>query len=147
MSGGDFVDYDDIILLSHHTSASRPRMSRLGRAAQFSPFAALTGYEDIIAETSRVIGTRAELSEDRQAKINERLNMLLENISEYPEAEITFFVPDKRKEGGDCETAVGFVKRIDEYEKAVVFTDGRRILISDIYDIEGEFFERFISET
>lgn len=141
------MDYDDIILLSHHTSSSRPRMSRLGRAAQFSSFAALTGYGDIIAESSRVTGERAELSEDRQAKLNERLNILLENIAERPEAEITFFVPDECKAGGEYEKASGFIRRIDECEKAVVFTDGRRILISDICDIEGELFERFISKS
>lgn len=140
------MNYNDIILLSHHTSPSRPRMGRLDRAAQFSSFAALDGYEDIITESARAVDERAELSEDRQAKINKCLNMLLENISkcpEYPEVRITFFVPDAKKAGGAYETASGFVRRIDEYEKAVVFTDGRRISIADIYDIIYDMGEMF----
>ena len=121
-------------------------MPRLDRAAQFAPFAALTGYDEIIEESGRVTGVRAELSEDRQARISERLNILLENIPKRHEEAITFFVPDKIKAGGKYETAHGFVRHIDECEKAVVSTDDRRVLIDDIYDIEGEIFGEFTAD-
>lgn len=132
--------YRDIIDLPHHASAARPRMSQRDRAAQFSSFAALTGYEDIIAESARLTDERSELSEDDRARINRRLQIVLENICERPEVKITYFVADKRKSGGAYETAVGFVKRLDEFEMSVVFTDNKAIPIADIFDIEGEIF-------
>lgn len=132
--------YPDIIGLPHRISAKHPQMSRRDRAAQFSPFAALTGYEDIIGESARLTDERLELSEEKQSRINERLQIILENISERPEVKITLFIPDKRKSGGSYETVTGFVKRIDECDGTVVFTDHRAVFIADIYDIEGEMF-------
>lgn len=132
--------YRDIIALPHRVSATRPQMPLRDRAAQFSPFAALTGYEDVIDETARLTDSRIELSESKQAELNEKLQIILENISERPEVKITYFVPDKRKSGGAYETAVGFVKHIDECALTVIFTDNRTIPIADIYSIESVIF-------
>lgn len=132
--------YRDMIGLPHTVSATRPQMPRHGRAAQFSPFAALTGYEDIIEESARLTDERPELSEERQFRINERLRLILENISERPEVTITYFAPDKRKSGGAYEAVTGFVRLIDECCGTVIFTDRKTVSIADIYDIEGEIF-------
>lgn len=132
--------YRDIIDLPHRVSATRPQMPLRDRAAQFSPFAALTGYEDVICETARLTDSRLELSESKQTELNEKLQIIIENAAEKPEVKITYFVPDKRKSGGAYETAVGFVKRIDECALAVIFADNRAVCIADIYDIEGEIF-------
>lgn len=132
--------YRDMIGLPHPVSATRPQMPRHDRAAQFSPFAALTGYEDIIEESARLTDERLELSEERQFRINERLRLILENISERPEVTITYFIPDKRKSGGAYESVTGFVRLIDECDGTVIFTDRKAVSIADIYDIEGEIF-------
>lgn len=132
--------YRDIIALPHRVSATRPQMPLRDRAAQFSPFAALTGYEDVIDETARLTDSRIELSESKQAELNEKLQIILENISERPEVKITYFVSDKRKSGGAYETAVGSVKRIDECALTVIFTDNRTIPVADIYSIESVIF-------
>ncbi len=132
--------YCDMIGLPHPVSTTRKRMSRYDRAAQFSPFAALTGFEDVIVEAARLTKERLELSNEQQSQINERLLFILENISARPEVKITFFVPDKRKSGGAYEVAAGFVRRIDEYSGSVIFTDHRAVPIADIYDIESDIF-------
>lgn len=137
--GRQLTPYEDIIDLPHHTSATRRRMPAGSRAAQFAPFAALTGYDDIIGETARLTGERLELSEDRQDRINAALRYLLEHIHERPEAEITFFVPDKLKPGGEYRRIRGAVRRIDECLLTVIFADGSEIPVADIYDIRGEF--------
>jgi len=133
-------NYRDIINLPHHVSANRPQMPLRDRAAQFSPFAALTGYEDVIKESARLTDERLELSEEWQSRINERLQIILENVSERPEVKITFFVADKRKKGGAYETVSGCVKYVDECERTVVFADNSAVSIDDIYDIDGEIF-------
>lgn len=135
----DIGQYSDIIRLE--PPEPRRRMPRLDRAAQFSPFAALTGYDEVLAETARLTDERAELSDEDAALLNERLALLSENAGERPEVSVTFFLPDKRKEGGKYVTANGTVKRIDMAEMTLVFTDGRRIPIADIYRIGGEIFK------
>jgi hypothetical protein len=132
--------YDDIIDLPHHTSASRPRMSAHDRAAQFSPFAALTGYDSAVTETARLTDTRVELDEYSKADLNEKLCIIQDRIDQQPEVSITFFQPDKIKSGGAYITATGCVKKIDEYEHAVVMQDATKILINDILEIDGELF-------
>ena len=132
--------YRDIIGLPHPVSAARPQMPRHDRAAQFSPFAALTGYEDIIEESARLTDERLELSEERQFRINERLRLILENISDRPKVTITYFVPDKRKSGGAYVTVTGYVKLIDECDGTVIFTAHKTVSIADIYDIDGGIF-------
>ena len=127
--------YDDIINLPHHVSAMRPQMSMHDRAAQFSPFAALTGYDDAVEETARLTDKQAVLSEDEQNQLDEQLRLIADRIDEKPEAEVTYFLPDELKEGGKYITVNGCVRRIDEYEKEIVFTDGVRIKLECIYKI------------
>jgi hypothetical protein len=132
--------YDDIIGLPHHRSQKRPHMSLADRAAQFSPFAALTGHGDAIKETARLTESKIELNEEAKANLNARLSLLAENIKKQPEASITFFIPDERKAGGAYITRIGAVKRIDEYEQTVVMADGAVIPIDDIAVMDGELF-------
>ncbi len=132
--------YDDIINLPHHASTSRPRMSAHDRAAQFSPFAALTGYDSAITETSRLTDTRVELDEYSKADLNEKLRIIQDQIDQQPEVSITYFQPDKMKSGGAYITAIGCVKKIDEFEHAVVMQDATKIPIEDIFEIDGELF-------
>lgn len=132
--------YDDIIGLPHHVSNKHSRMKRLDRAAQFSPFAALTGYGAAIEETARRTGERLELDEYEKAVLNGRLQTIAKRLSERPEAAITYFRPDEKKEGGAYVTAAGPVKKLNAYERIVVMADGTRIPIEDIIDIQGELF-------
>ena len=136
--------YDDMINLPHHTSASHPHMSAHDRAAQFSPFAALTGYDSAITETARLTDKRAELDEYSKAALNEKLCMIQEKmdeqLDEQPEVSITYFQPDNKKSGGAYITAAGCVKKIDEYERTVVMKDSTKIPIEDILAVEGEIF-------
>ena len=133
--------YDDIIHLPHPTSLKHPRMSRLDRAAQFSPFRALSGYEDAIHETARLTNRKIELDEHEKAALDERLRLLADAVGEGPEAAITYFLPDKKKSGGEYITAAGRVKKIDANEQAIIMMDKTRIPIDDILDVEGEMFK------
>lgn len=128
--------YDDIINLPHHISATHPRMSAYDRAAQFSSFAALTGYEDAVAETARLTDKKVELDEYRRADLNERLNMIQDMLNEHPEVSITYFVPDTKKSGGLYVTATGCVKKIIAPERTVVMWDATKIPIDNILEIE-----------
>ncbi len=132
--------YDDMIDLPHHTSASRPRMSARDRAAQFSPFAALTGYDASISETARLTDRRVELDEYGKAALNERLCWIQERLDEEPAVTITYFQPDHKKSGGEYITISGSVKKIDMYARTVLISDARKIPIDDIFEIEGGMF-------
>jgi len=132
--------YDDIINLPNHQSATHPHMTAYDRAAQFSPFAALTGYEDAVTETARLTDMKVELDEYGKAALNERLNIIQDTLDEQPEVSITYFLPDKRKSGGAYVTVTGGVKKIDEYEHIVVMLDAMKIPIDDIAKINGEIF-------
>jgi len=127
--------YDDILNLPHPVSAVHPQMPLSGRAAQFSPFAALTGYEEAVQETARLTESRPELAEDRKEALNEILGKLAEQTGNGPEAEITYFIPDERKEGGTFRTVHGKLRKIEEFERCAVMEDGSRIPIDDIIDI------------
>ena len=131
--------YEDIINLSR-PMPTRPRMPMIDRAAQFSPFAALTGYDAAIQETGRLTDQRIELDEDAKARLSDRLQLIKENIGENPVVEITYFVPDERKEGGAYITETGVVLRIDEYARRIVMADGKRIPIREVIQLEGELF-------
>lgn len=135
--------YNDIINLPHHQSATRPHMSAYDRAAQFSPFAALTGYEDTVAETARLTDKKVELDDYSKADLNERLNMIQDTLGEQPEVSITYFLPDKKKSGGAYVTVTGGVKKIDEYKHIVVMLDATKIPIDDIAEINGVLFALF----
>ncbi len=128
--------YDDIINLPHPTSLKHPRMTVENRAAQFSPFAALTGYDALVEETARLTEDRAELDEQRKAVLDERLRILRERLGEEPELSIVYFLPDLLKFGGEYVSHTGRLRRIDPVEKSILFTDGLRIPIADIRDIE-----------
>ena len=132
--------YDDIINLPHHRSRSRPYMSEHDRAAQFSPFAALVGYDSAIIETARLTNTRVELDEYRKADLSEKLSIIQNHIDEYRHVSITYFQPDKNKSGVAYITARGCVEKIDEYEQTVKMQDATRIPIDAIYEIGGELF-------
>ena len=128
--------YDDIIDLPHHVSTTRPRMSRLDRAAQFAPFAALTGYGAAIKETARLTDERSELGEYELMELNAGIHMLMERIDEHPQVEITYFKPDERKDGGAYLTVKSRAKRLNEYERFLLLEDGTEIPFDDIYKIE-----------
>lgn len=131
--------YDDIINLPHHVSENHPKMSMIDRAAQFSPFAALTGHGAAIEETARVTDERTELDESRKEIINEKLIFIAESDDDAPEVTIIFFVPDGRKFGGEYVSVTGKVKKIDAYKRDVVFSDGRIVPIDNIYDIQFRY--------
>ena len=127
--------YDDIINLPYHGSAARPHMSMRDRAAQFQPFAALTGYGDAVRETARLTDEKLDLSDEEMALLDRKLQPLADGSMTGAEVTLTWFQPDARKSGGAYVTDSGVVKRVDLYEKAVVLTDGRRIPIPDILDV------------
>lgn len=133
--------YKDIIDLPHHQSIKRQRMSLIDRSAQFSPFAALTGHNDAIIETARLTDRQIELDEGTKSNINEKIQMISDYLSEKPTVTITHFEPDIKKDGGAYLNTTGTVKRIDEFEREVLLTDGRIISIERISDIEGELFK------
>lgn len=128
--------YDDVINRQHPTSKKHPRMSNMNRAAQFAPFAALTGYEESIEETARLTDRRIELSEYEIEELNAKLNFIQEHIKERPEVIITYFQPDERKEGGTYVTVTGRVRRIDEVNRVMVFEDERIVWIETITGLE-----------
>jgi len=132
--------YDDILNLPHHVSASRPHMSAIERAAQFAPFAALTGYDAAVRETARLTDARLELDEYEKEALNDKLRVLDENLESGPEVTITYFLPDGKKAGGAYVTASGTVKKIDGYERVVVLEDGGRIPIDEIAGIDSGLF-------
>ena len=133
--------YNDIIDLPHHVSATRPRMSMIDRAAQFSPFAALTGYDAAIKETGRLTDARIELSEESRAILDRKQQLLLSNLSNSPEISVTYFVPDERKAGGSYATVTGKVKRVDEYLRLLILFNGEKIYLDDILDLDGSVFD------
>ena len=127
--------YKDIINLPHHVSKTRKPMSLYNRAAQFAPFAALTGYDDAIKETARLTEERIELSDELKNMLNQKIKLIIENIKLQPEVVITYFVHDNKKSGGVYKTISGNVKRIDEVEKCIIFTNKLKIFFSDIISI------------
>lgn len=134
--------YDDIIELPHHQSKVRPRMSRTNRAAQFAPFAALTGYEAAILEIGRLTDARIELDENRQVLLDEKLQLLSTHLRDHPEVTITFFEPDKKKDGGAYCLAAGRIRKVDEYSRKILLSDGTVIPIDQIIEVESPLFER-----
>lgn len=130
--------YDDIINLPHHVSAKHPQMSLLNRAAQFSPFAALTGHAAAIRETARQTEAFMELNEDQKEQLNEQLLQIKEMLSQKPEAavEITCFQPDRKKNGGAYVTMQKKVKKIDEFQRRLLFSDGSALSMEYLFSVE-----------
>lgn len=135
-----FRQYGDILYKPHHVSPTRAQMPLIDRAAQFSPFAALTGYEAAIRETARLTEDRIELDEGEKAALNERLRLMRDRLNECPKVSIAYFLPDGKKTGGSYVTATGSVRKIDEYERIVVMEDHTVIPIEQIYGITGQLF-------
>lgn len=127
--------YDDIIALPHPEPRTHPRMSLHDRAAQFSPFAALTGHSAAIAETGRLTDSRITLDESEMARVDAALQRLRELLPQAPTVSITYFVPDERKAGGSYQTITGTARRIDTANGVLLLTDQRAIPIPDILDV------------
>lgn len=129
-------EYDDIIHLPHHVSADRPHMPMIDRAAQFSPFAALTGYDAAIVETARLTDTKRELSEEQKEVISKQLHVLKSGLKTDPTVTITYFVPDSRKAGGTYRSVTGAAKKVDEYLGILEMSNGITIPFDDILSLE-----------
>lgn len=131
--------YADIMDMPRHISSRHPPMSMLDRAAQFAPFAALTGLEGVIDETGRLTQGAVELTEAEQLLLDEKLQRIRERLQDRPEITVTWFQPDARKQGGAYVTARGHVQKLDLYRRTLLIAD-RWIPIDAIYTIEGEIF-------
>lgn len=132
--------YDEILSLPHHVSKTRPQMSMSDRAAQFAPFAALTGYDSAIKETGRLTDERIELDEEALTALDMKYQLLMDAFNEAPTVTITYFQPDERKAGGKYITATGAVKKVDDFERRITMRDGTRIPMDDVLNINGELF-------
>lgn len=147
MSNGTYMssgNYDDIINLPHHVSKKRPHMSLHDRAAQFAPFAALTGYGDAIDETGRFTSEKRKLTESEKSILDQQLIMLGARISDQPEITVTYFIPDLLKEGGAYERFTGHLKRIHEYKKLLIMAEGVEIPLEDILQIESDCLDDWL---
>ena len=131
--------YDDIFNLPHHVSERHPQMSMYNRAAQFAPFAALTGHNAAITEAARLTEAEEELSESDAEVLNRKL-AYLQSLDEKPTISVTYFVPDDKKEGGSYHTATGIVKSVEPDKGVLQFEDGTGIPVIRIKDIDGECF-------
>ncbi len=132
--------YDEIMGLPHHVSKTRSQMPMSDRAAQFAPFAALTGYDDAVKETGRLTDDKIELEENSLNELNAKIQLLRESLADKPEITFTYFKPDERKAGGAYLTTTGTVKKLDDYERLIVLQDGTKLPMDDILDINGVIF-------
>ena len=132
--------YEDIINLPHHVSKTRPQMSMIDRAAQFSPFAALTGYDAAIKETGRLTDEKIEMDEEALNILNLKFQLLVDRLADEPEITFTYFKPDERKAGGAYIDVTGKVKKVDDFERLIVMQNGTKMPMDDILNIEGEIF-------
>lgn len=132
--------YDDIIYLPHYQSPTRAHMSLYDRAAQFAPFAALTGHGDAIRETARLTESRIELTESEKAELDLRLQLLADHLSDRSEVTLTHFREDLRKEGGAYVKSTGIVRKINTYARTIVMQSGECIAVDDIISMESSLF-------
>ena len=132
--------YNEIMGLPHHVSKTRPQMPMSDRAAQFAPFAALTGYDAAIKETGRLTDERIELDVEALSALDMKYQLLMDALNEAPKVTITYFQPDERKAGGKYITATGAVKKVDDFERRITMRNGTRIPMDDILSIDGELF-------
>ena len=141
--------YADIMDLPHHQSATRPHMSMLNRAAQFSPYAALVGFDGVIAETGRLTDRKVELSETEKVLMDQKLTLISDAIhnGRHPTVTVSFFVKDPLKEGGAYEEYTGPVRKIDPVARAIVFlaangrSSGKAVPVDDIRDLRGDLVD------
>ena len=127
--------YDEIMELPHHVSKTRPQMPMSDRAAQFAPFAALTGYDSAIKETGRLTDERIELDEEALTALDRKYQLLMDTLDDAPEVTIIYFQPDARKAGGQYVSATGTVKKVDTFGRQILLQDGTRIPLDSIYDL------------
>ena len=139
-------NYEDIINLPHHVSATRPQMSMINRAAQFSPFAALTGYDAAIKETGRLTDEKIEMDEEALNILNMKFQVLVDSMDDEPEVTFTYFKPDERKAGGAYIEVTGRVKKVDNFERRIVMQNGTKMPMDDILNVEGDIFALKLSE-
>ena len=128
----DIHNYDDIINMPRHISSKHPQMKIIDRAAQFAPFAALTGHKESIDEASRITDSKKELDENQKEILNNKLNYILLNLDKLFEIKITYFQVDLKKSGGKYITILANIKKIDEYNKVLVLNNGMKIMIESI---------------
>lgn len=128
--------YEDMMELPHHVSSKRPQMPMSDRAAQFSPFAALVGYDAAIKEAGRLTDERIEPEEDRLNELNMKFRLIKEHLADEPEVSLSYFEPDERKAGGRYLEISGAVKKIDDFERSLTMKDGTKISIDDILAVE-----------
>ena len=131
--------YDEIINIEHFDPVNHKRMSMTERAAQFSPFAALTGYSESVRETARLTKNKKELSEDMKYEIDNKLQLIDEHLNEKPEVSVLYFIKDKKKSGGDYIEYTGIIRRIDKVNGKIIFVDKKVIDLKDIIDIRSSF--------
>ncbi|MBQ0124325.1 MAG: hypothetical protein KBS58_05775 [Bacteroidales bacterium] len=127
--------YDDIINLPHWNPKSHPRMSEGDRAAQFAPFAALTGYDAMVSETARLTDSRDDLDEDQMLALNEALSMIVERLGEHPQVLVTWFRKDPRKKGGPYIKTEGTIRDVELTNRILILKEGSRISLDDIVSI------------
>ena len=132
--------YEDIINLPHHISPTRQQMPMSDCAAQFSPFAALTGYDAAIKETGRLTDERIELDEEALTAVDMKYQLLIDAFDDAPEVTITYFQPDERKAGGKYITATSAVKKVDDFERRITMQNGTKIPMDDVLSIDGKMF-------
>lgn len=137
----NYGKYDDIINLPHHESKKHPRMSKEARAAQFAPFAALTGYDEVINETARLTSKRKEINEELKEILDAKLQIIHDKILSKPKITFTYFVSDSKKDGGSYVTVIGKVIKIDEFSQKIILENRTEIPIPEIVDITGEIFK------
>ena len=129
-------EYDDIINLPHHVSSRHPQMSMMNRAAQFAPFAALTGHAAAIEESARLTDEQHELADEDSEALNQKMAYLRENLHEHPTITITYFEPDKKKAGGKYKSIEGQLQNIDDYNQSIVLKSGEAIPLKLVLDIQ-----------
>lgn len=139
---GKSEKYDDIINLPRHVSKKHPRMSLEARSAQFAPFAALTGYDEVINETARLTSERKEIDEELKMILNDKLKIIQEKLDTKPEITFKYFIPDIKKDGGEYVTKKGNVIKIDKYKEIIILKDETEISISEIIEITGDIFKK-----
>ena len=127
--------YNEIINLPHHVSTTHPQMPMSDRAAQFAPFAALTGYDSAIKETGRLTDERIELDEEALTALDRKYQLLMDTLDDAPEVTIIYFQPDERKAGGQYVSATGTVKKVDTFGRRILLQDGTRIPLDSVYDL------------
>lgn len=133
--------YDEIMGLPHHISKTRSQMPMSDRAAQFAPFAAITGYDDAVKETGRLTNDKIELEESSLNVLNAKIQLLREKPAEAPAVTFTYFKPDECKVGGAYLTTTGTVKKLDDYKRQIVLHDGTKLPMDDVLGINGDIFE------